>query len=72
MSHHPFISILKREFEFLLVLETLPNECYVLIASEPLEFPRVRSLCRRYDVEVSAVTPDSLFVAVSRPFSCDV
>ena len=64
---HPFLSVLKREFGFALVLEMLPGECYLLIAYTPIELSRVRALCRRYDVDVTTVTspqPDSLCFTV--------
>lgn len=64
---HPFLSVLQREFGFALVLETVPGEYYLLIAYAPIEFSRVRALCRRYGVDVSTVTspqPDSLHVTV--------
>ena len=64
---HTFTSILKRELGIALVLETIPGECYILIAYAPIDFSRVRDLCRRYDVDVSTVTspqPDSLHFTV--------
>lgn len=61
-EEHPFVSILKREFAFPLVLATDPG-CYMFVSFGNVDLPRVRSLCRRYNIDPSSVScpqPDSL------------
>lgn len=61
-DEHPFVSILKREFAFPLVLAPDPC-CYLFISFGNVDIARARSLCRRYNIDPSSVScpqPDSL------------